>query len=115
KFFHESVAHARSDVPIDSANFIPRLIFSHVLKIHSATFENAVVIAGECRFDQAACFDLQGSDLFENFGCFLSPLVIASGSCGYERRRVWGHHGTGSPAKIRSMIVSLVTASASAS
>src|SRR5207247_1152635 len=99
-------AHARSNIPIDTTNFVARLILAHVFKVHSASFENAVVIAGERGFDQTAGFNLQGSDLFENLGCFLSPLVIPSeaNQSGGIRR----HHGTGSPAKIRSTMVSLV-------
>src|SRR4029434_10523426 len=114
--FHERAAHTRSDVPIDRADFIPRLILPYVFKIHSATFEYAVVIAGERGFDQTAGFDLKCSDFLENLGCFLSPFVCASGAGGCRRSRGAGrHHGTGNPAKIRSTMVSLVTASASAS
>src|SRR5918996_2149559 len=54
EFFYEGAAHARRNVPIDRTNFISRLILSHIFKIHSASFENAVVIAGECGFDQTA-------------------------------------------------------------
>jgi hypothetical protein len=116
EFLHKGAAHSRSDVPIDRANFVARLIFAHVFKVHSASFENAVVISGERGFDQTAGFDLQRSDFLENFGCLLSPFVIPSGSRGCGRSRGAGrHHGTGSPAKIRSTMVSLVTASASAS
>src|SRR4029453_6535199 len=80
EFFHEGAAHPRSDVPIYRANFVARLILAHVFKVHAASFENAVVITGECGFDQTAGFDFECSDFLEDLSCFLSPLVIPSGA-----------------------------------
>src|SRR5262249_15619407 len=117
EFFHKSAAHPRSDVPIDRANFVAWLILAYVFKIHSTTFENAVVIAGERGFDQTARFDFKRANLLKDFGRGFRALVIPSGAKRSRGIQLTGgrHHGTGSPAKIRSMMVSLVTASASAS
>ena len=122
KFFHICGAQTRRHIPINRSNFIAWLIFADILKIHSATFENTVVIAREGGLDQTARFDFECADFFQYVRGGLRATVIPSGT---KRGRgiplyslqlhLTAHHGTGSPAKIRSMIVSLVTDSASAS
>ena len=79
-FFTNALPMRAVTLPIDRANFVARLILAHVFKIHSASFENAVVIAGERRFDQTAGFNLKCSNFLENLRRFLSPLVIPSGA-----------------------------------
>jgi hypothetical protein len=97
-FFTNAVP--RRDVPIDRPDFVPWLIFAHILEVHAASFENAVVIARKHRLHEALRFDFEGADFFKNFrGGFLRIV----------------HHGTGKPANILSTIVSLVIDSASAS
>ena len=110
EFFDKRGAHPRGDVPIDRANFVAGLILAHILEVHPASFEDTVVIAGEGGLDETAGFDFESADF----------LRISAGVCvrrsSVERRSVCvTDHGTGSPAKIRSITVSLVTLSASAS
>ena len=57
---------SRGDIPVDRPNFVARLVFTNVFKVHSAAFEDAVVIAGKCGLDEAPRFYLEGSDFFEN-------------------------------------------------
>ena len=47
EFLDERGPHPRRHVPIDRANFVARLILAHFLEVHPASFEDAVVIAGE--------------------------------------------------------------------
>ena len=95
EFLHEGVAHARGHIPIDRADFIAGLILAHFVEVHPAPLEDAVVIARENGLHETLGLDLERADFLEDFGGI--------------------HHGTGSPAKMRSMIVSLVIFSASAS
>src|SRR5262249_446527 len=62
EFFYKCVTHSRGDIPINRTNFIARLILTHVFKIHSASFEDAMVVPGERGFDQAARLDLKCAD-----------------------------------------------------
>src|SRR5262249_47737284 len=82
KFLYERTTHPRSDVPVNRANLISRLILPHVFKVHSASFENAVVIAGKRGFDQASGFNLKRPNLLQDFGRGFRALVIPSGSGG---------------------------------
>src|SRR5206468_2245498 len=57
------------------ANLVARLILAHILKIHSATFEDTVIIAGENGLDQSFGLDFEGADFLENFrGSFLQTV-----------------------------------------
>ena len=53
-FLTKAVAQSRGYVPIDRADFIARLIFAHILKVHPASLEDAVIIAREDGLDEAA-------------------------------------------------------------
>ena len=102
EFFDERRPEPRGHVPIDRANFVAGLIFAHLIEVHPASFEDAVVIAGENRLHQTLGLDFERADLLQNLrGCLFASHGL--------------HHGTGRPAKIRSMIVSLEIVSASAS
>ena len=98
EFLHEGGAEPRGHVPVDRANFVARLVFAHVFEIHPAPFEDAVVIARESRLHETLGLDLERAGSF---------LRISAGVCWLS---FTGDYGTGRPAKIRSMIVSLVTA-----
>src|SRR5438067_8751740 len=74
KLFHERAAEPCRYVPIDRANLIARLIFAHLFKIHPATLEDAVVIAGEGGFDQSAGLDFEPADLLQNLGGCTLPF-----------------------------------------
>jgi len=39
-----------------------------------------VIIAGKRGLDEAACFDFEGADFFENFACGPCVIVIPSGA-----------------------------------
>ena len=105
-FFTKAVPKPRRHVPIDRADLIARLILAHVLEVHPASLEDAVVIAREDRLHEALGLDLERAD-------FLQDLRAAFGVIWWIRHSQ--HHGTGKPAKIRSTMVSLVIVSASAS
>src|SRR6202043_3474749 len=97
EFFDKGRPETRGDVPINRANLVAGLIFADVLKVHSASFEDAVVVTGKSGLDQPACFNFERADFLKNLrGCL-------------RRRFHRSLYGTGSPAKIRSIIVSLVT------
>ena len=115
-FLTNARTHPRGHIPINRANFVAGLIFAHFFEIHPASLEDAVVIAGEGGLDEALCLDFECADFFENFRWRLPRgSVFSSGASKRSFRRIENMHGTGNPAKIRSMIVSLVIVSASAS
>src|SRR4029453_12147454 len=66
KFFYKSCAQTGGHVPVDRANFIARLVFAHIFKIHSTALKDTMVITRESGFDQTARLDLERPDLFEN-------------------------------------------------
>ena len=72
-FFTNAVPEPRRDVPIDRANFVAGLILAHVFEVHPASFENAVVIAGEGGLDQTLGFDLERADFLENLALCSQP------------------------------------------
>src|SRR6266446_3820439 len=93
EFLDEGRAESRRHVPIDRSNLITRLIFAHLVEVHPATLEDAVVITGKDRLHKTLGLDFERADFLKNL-----RGSLASGF----------HHGTGKPAKIRSTIVSLV-------
>ena len=81
KFFDERVSETGSHVPIDRANVVARLILAHVFKIHSATFEDAVIIPCEDSLDQTLRFNFQRADFFKNLrGSLLQTVHRRSGN-----------------------------------
>ncbi len=104
ELFHKGHAEARGHIPIDRANLVARLILADFVEIHPAPLEDAVIIPRKNRLHQPAGLDLERADFGEDFG----GRLLACGVAVF-------HHGTGKPAKIRSMIVSLEIVSASAS
>ena len=75
-FLTNGVPEPRRHVPIDRANFVARLILAHVLEIHPATFEDAVVIAGEGGLDEPVGLDFERADFLQDF----------RGACSLHRR-----------------------------
>ena len=67
ELLHVGRIHARCDVPVDRPDLIARRILPHLFKVHSPTFEDAVILAGECGAHQPPGSELQPSDLFEDF------------------------------------------------
>src|SRR5207245_2835052 len=63
---------------VDRANLVAWLILPHIFKIHSPALEDAVVIAGECSLDEAACLYLERANFFKNFRWGSCMLVIPS-------------------------------------
>ena len=68
EFFHKGVAEPRRHVPIDRANFVAGLVLAHVLEIHPAPFEDAVVIAREGGLHETFGLDLERADFLQDFG-----------------------------------------------
>ena len=105
EFLHERIpvhlAEPRRHVPVDRAHLVARRVFAHLLEVHPAALEDAPVLPRKRRRDQPARlqFDVR---IFS--GCRLESACACIVT-----------YGTGRPAKMRSMIVSLVTLSASAS
>ncbi len=48
KFFDKWMIHARRDIPINGADFIPRLVLAHLLKVHALPLsEDAMILSAE--------------------------------------------------------------------
>src|SRR5437764_652818 len=71
ELLNEGAAEPRRHIPVNRANLVTGLIFAYILKIHSPPLEHAMVITGERGLDQGAGFDLQSTDLPQNFFCAL--------------------------------------------
>src|SRR5262249_16252010 len=63
----EGVAHARGDVPVDSADVVAGLVLAHLLEGDAAALEDAAVLAAEQVLDGAARPQLQTADLANHF------------------------------------------------
>ena len=61
-FLTKARAQPRGHIPIDRANFVARLIFAHIFEVHPASFEDAVVIAGEGGLDETLGLDFERAD-----------------------------------------------------
>ncbi len=84
EFLDEGGPEPRGHVPIDRADLVARLIFAHFLEVHPASFEDAVVIAGEDGLDETLGLDLERADFLQDVrGC--SRLVISSERSEVER------------------------------
>src|ERR1700730_1994861 len=68
EFLHERGPEPRGHIPVNRANIVARLIFAHILEIHSASLKHTVVIARERGLDQTLGLDLQRADFFKNLG-----------------------------------------------
>jgi hypothetical protein len=62
EFLHECRAKPRRDVPIDRPYLVTRLVLAHVLEVHPASLENAVVITREHRLHETLRLDLKRAD-----------------------------------------------------
>ena len=71
---HVRVAHPRGHVPIFAPHVIPYLILPHLLELHAASFENAVVFTREDIPDDAVGVYLYPPYLLENF--FWNHIVL---------------------------------------
>ena len=88
------MSHAGSDIPVDGAHFIPRLVLPDLFELHSLALEHAPVFPGEDVVHCLAGVDLKIADLFGELA---------------------RDHGTSTAARISSMMSSDVFSSASAS
>ena len=100
------VIHTRCHVPVNCANIIAGLIFSHFCKRHTPAFKYRMVFASENRVHQIARAQLNAFDFFEDFSWnhlvsyFLSvwlllPVHLRSSAfiCGFkalQRDRIFG-------------------------
>src|SRR5688500_13128830 len=100
--FHERPPHARCDVPVDRADLVSRLVFTHLRELHPLTLEYTPVFTGEERVHQPAgaqldelylpqdlrrnsltnCFTTSGGRM-DDGGLCLFPLAAA------EQRPSW--------------------------
>src|SRR6202011_4092261 len=82
-------AHTSRHIPVDRANFVPEIVWAELVKIHSASFEDAVVLAGESRFHETTGAKFQFTDFFQNLRDRLHGFKLVSGSqntCYFEDR-----------------------------
>ena len=73
ELLNERAAEPRRYVPIDGPDLVTGLVFADIFKIHSASLEYAVIVAGERGLDQGTSLNLQAADLPQNFFCALFP------------------------------------------
>src|ERR1700760_2947757 len=86
--------HPRRDIPINGTHLVARLIFAHLLEIHSLPLENAVKLPSQRLAHETRGAQFNLAYFFEDFA---------------------RDHGTGNSLKILLMTVSLFFSSASAS
>ena len=68
KDFDEGLVHASGDVPIDVADVVAELIFTHFAESHASTFEGRVILTSKDVIGETTSFDLNLPDTFEEFG-----------------------------------------------
>jgi len=102
ELLYERPAGPGRDIPIDGAHLVARAVLTHLIEIHSATFEYRMIRAGQTVVDHAARADLELAHAAHN------GLVRRGG---ISRHR----QGTGKEFRILSMTFSEEIFSASAS
>ena len=81
-------AGAGGDVPVDRADVVARLVLAHLLELHAAPLEGALVLAGEDVGDQPLGADLDRLDLLEQLRRQRLAEVDGGGSAGSLEHRL---------------------------
>ena len=107
--FHMGFSGAGGDVPINGADVVAGNVVSNTIKIHAAALEDTGVAPGERIIDETIRADFHAPDAAEDFRS-ASFVLDADRRVGFRF-----DHGTGNSSRMRVMIFSLSSPSASAS
>ena len=101
ELFDVGVIHLGRDIPVDGADIVTVHVFPDFIKVHTLPLEGAMISPGQRVRDEFPRADLDLPDLAEDFAGRIGCLGLAQ--------------GTGTESKMRLMMSSEVTSSASAS
>ena len=76
KYFAKVVPHPGSYVPIYKPWIITSIVFPHLFKRHSPSFESSVIFTRKQVIGQPFAFNLQFTNLFQYIGCGHAFLML---------------------------------------